>query len=116
MNILKPDQYKVDVTPWGSLTWFASKELNNSENMTIGKCIIKAGEENPRHVHPNCEEILHVLKGTISHSYNSEEKIMETGDTISIPAGIPHNARNIGNTEAELLISFSSAERRTIGE
>ena len=116
MNILKPNQYKVDITPWGSLTWFASKELNNTEEMTVGKCVIKVGEENPRHVHPNCEEILYVLKGKISHSYNSEEKIMEMGDTISIPANISHNAKNIGDTEAELLITFSSAERRTIGE
>ena len=116
MNIIKPDQYKVDVTNWGSLTWFASRELNNSECMTVGKCIIKAGKENPRHIHPNCEEILYVLKGVISHSYNLEEIIMGTGDTISIPAGIPHNAKNIGNTEAELLIVFSSGERRTIGE
>ena len=116
MNILKQDQYIVDETPWGCLTWYASKALNNSEGLTLGKCVIKVGEANPRHVHPNCEEILQVLKGRISHTYENAERVMEVGETISIPAGIPHNAKNIGDVEAELLIVFSSAERETIGE
>ena len=41
---------------------------------------------------------------------------MNPGDTISIPAGVIHNATNIGDEEAIMVISFSSADRHTIGE
>jgi oxalate decarboxylase/phosphoglucose isomerase-like protein (cupin superfamily) len=41
---------------------------------------------------------------------------MAAGDTISIPSGRIHNARNIGTGEAELMISFSSADRQVVGE
>lgn len=116
MKILNQSQYKKEPTEWGGLIWFASKELGNSENMTIGQCRIKPGMSNPRHIHPNCEEVLYVLQGKISHSYNDEEIIMQKGDTISIPAGIPHNAKNIGDVEAILQISFSCAERQSVGE
>ena len=41
---------------------------------------------------------------------------MSEGDTVSIPAGVRHNARNIGTEDAVLAISFSSAYREAIGE
>lgn len=41
---------------------------------------------------------------------------MEAGDTISIPTGVWHNARALGNEDAEMTISFSSADRETEGE
>lgn len=116
INIVKPEKNKVEVTEWGSLTWFASKELCNSEGVTVGRCIIKPGCANPRHFHPNCDEVLYVLEGTILHTYEGEEIRMEKGDTILIPANIPHHAKNIGENDAVLSIAFSSGQRQTIGE
>jgi len=102
---------------WGALTWFASRPLGNSEDMTVGRCILKVGEGNPRHYHPNCSEILVVMKGRIIHTGpNGEDVEMNEGDTVTIPANIWHCAKNIGDCEAHLFIAFSSADRRTIGE
>ncbi|AWT59796.1 MAG: hypothetical protein DF168_00991 [Candidatus Moanabacter tarae] len=100
---------------WGSLTWYANAELGNSTNMTVGKCVLKAGEENPLHYHPNCSEILVVLEGRIEHFIEGGRRIqMQPGDSINLPANLPHKARNISSGEAILLISFSSAYRETI--
>jgi quercetin dioxygenase-like cupin family protein len=74
------------------------------------------GCANPRHLHPNCEEILHVLQGTITHTGKDTDEIMHIGDTISVPVNTLHNARNIGDDWAILLISFSSPNRLTQGE
>jgi oxalate decarboxylase/phosphoglucose isomerase-like protein (cupin superfamily) len=41
---------------------------------------------------------------------------MKAGDTISIPLGLIHQARNIGPGEAEFLITFNTADRQVIGE
>jgi len=102
---------------WGELTWFASRELGNSEDMTAGRCILKPGAGNPKHYHPNCSEILVVIKGRISHTSGENQNTeMGEGDTVTIPANIWHSAQNIGPEEAVLFIAFSSADRQTIGE
>jgi oxalate decarboxylase/phosphoglucose isomerase-like protein (cupin superfamily) len=41
---------------------------------------------------------------------------MRTGDTVVIPEGTVHNARNIGTEDAVLMVSFNSADRVAIGE
>lgn len=102
--------------PWGHLEWCVSAEIGNSETMTVGKCFIDVGEANGRHYHPNCDEILTVLRGQIIHSWNDDERLMGVGDVISIPQGVVHNARNVGTVVAELAISFSSAYRKTCDE
>jgi mannose-6-phosphate isomerase-like protein (cupin superfamily) len=102
--------------PWGRLTWYASRELKNSDTMTVGQALIRPGQENPMHFHPNCDEILHVLKGHILQVAGDKSFDMKEGDTISIPAGVHHSARNIGKDDAILAISFSSADRQVVGE
>lgn len=110
------DQHTIEPQPWGRLEWYVSAEIGNSETMTLGKCVLDEGQANGRHWHPNCDEVLTVIKGSIIHSWNDEEFPMEVGDVISIPQGVVHNARNVGEGQAELGITFSSAYRTTEGE
>lgn len=115
---LLPEE-RADKTPfdWGELTWFANRELGNADAVTVGRCVLKPGEGNPRHYHPNCAEYLTVLSGEIEHTGpNGETLRMKPGDTVSIPANVWHCAKNIGQTEAALFIVFDSADRKTIGE
>ena len=100
-------------SPWGRLTWLASGKLGNSSTMTFGRVTIPANQTNPRHRHPNCDEILHLLSGRIEHSLENEKYILEAGDTISIPAGQWHNASALDGVDAEMVICFSSAQRET---
>lgn len=106
----------VEEQPWGRLEWMVSGQLANSETMTVGLCYIEPGQENPRHLHPNCDEVLHVLQGTIEHSAGDDVINMGPGDTVSIPTAMLHNARNIGTDQAVFVIAFSSANREAVGE
>ncbi len=99
--------------PWGRLTWLASRKIGNSATMTFGRVVIPADQTNPRHRHPNCDEILHLLSGRLEHSLGDSRFILEPGDTISIPAGEWHNARALDGADAEMVICFSSADRET---
>ncbi len=114
--ILQAENTVVQTFEWGRLRWFANGQLGNSETMTLGQCTLKPGCENPRHLHPNCEEILQVIEGTISHSVVDELFEMGSGDTIVIPPNVIHNARNTGDTDAVMTIAFSSPDRQTEGE
>lgn len=113
--VSRKDDNKVITMPWGELRWFTSAELKNSRTMTTGMAIIKPGQTNPRHFHPNCEEILHVVSGKIRHTMNEVSVEMTAGDTVAIPQGVLHNAANIGPDRAVLTISFSSAYREAVG-
>lgn len=110
-------QTAIDKTPWGSLQWLVGAHNGSSENMTLGRVIFKPGQGNPRHHHPNCEEILIVISGEIEHSLPEGGSIkLCKGDCIVLPAGVPHHATNVGDEEATVVVVFDSAERQTVVE
>jgi mannose-6-phosphate isomerase-like protein (cupin superfamily) len=110
----RADQHETETLPWGRLEWSASARIGNSETMTIGTCFIEPRMQNGRHFHPNCDEVLRVVRGAIVQTLDDFECEMNVGDVVCIPSGVVHNARNIGDETAELAISFSSANRETI--
>ena len=115
--VLRAEKSETIKAEWGSLTWYASGRLGNSERMTVGRCVIHPGAQNPRHSHPNCEEVLVVMQGTISHTIEGDkEVILQVGDTIRVPEDLPHRAVNLGTEDAILFIVFSSAYREAKGE
>jgi quercetin dioxygenase-like cupin family protein len=116
-TVLRSGDTRAEQFDWGSLRWFASRALGSSEALTAGICTLKPGMGNPRHHHPNCEEVLHVLDGRIAHTVEDGSEVeMGPGDTIVLPVGAPHGARNTGQSDAVLFICFSSADREVVGE
>ena len=108
------ESYEVEETSWGRLVWMIAGRLGNSATMTVGKSYISPGSANPRHCHPNCDEVLHVLTGDIEHSLDDQKFHVSAGETVTIPIGSMHNARNIGKEEAVVFMAYSSTDRRTV--
>lgn len=96
---------------WGSLHWLAGGAIGNARGLTLGRVVIEAGQANPRHRHQRCEEVLHLLKGRLRHTLGDASCDMGPGDTITIPAGVFHNAINVGDQAAEMIVVFDSAQR-----
>jgi quercetin dioxygenase-like cupin family protein len=101
---------------WGSLQWVATEELTMTPGLTLGRVVLKPGACNPRHSHPNCDEVLYVLRGRLRHETNGEIAILEAGDTLAIPAGVPHQAVNIGTEAADTIVAYSSGRREFVLE
>ncbi|HEY0864813.1 MAG TPA: cupin domain-containing protein [Lacunisphaera sp.] len=114
-SVTRSEADRVIANPWGELRWYTSAEMGNSRTMTTGVARLKPGQSNPRHFHPNCDEILHVVSGRITHTMNEVSVEMSAGDTVSIPQGVLHNATNVGPGDAVLAISFSTAYRQAVG-
>jgi quercetin dioxygenase-like cupin family protein len=72
---------------------------------------LNPGHANPRHSHPNCDEVLHVLCGRLEHSVGDEVVVLEPGDTLVIPAGVPHQARTLGTEPADTVVAYSTGRR-----
>jgi quercetin dioxygenase-like cupin family protein/GNAT superfamily N-acetyltransferase len=96
---------------WGSLTWLASQAIGNADGVTVGRVVIRAGQANPPHSHTTCEEVLYLLRGRLRHYVDDEWVILEAGDTLVVPAYIPHYAVSIGGEDAEMIVAYSSGAR-----
>lgn len=96
---------------WGHLTWLAATKYGNADGLVLGRVTIKAGKSNPRHRHPNCEEVLYMLKGKIVHSLGDKSYTLSAGDTITIPAGVFHDAMCIGDEDADMIVAYSEGIR-----
>ena len=102
--------------PWGAIKWLMGQPIDPDAEQTFGTVYINAGERNPEHYHPNCEEILHVLSGTCDHTLGEEVYSMGPGDTVRVPAGVMHQAINTGWEPLRAIVSYSSGDRQTVFE
>ena len=102
---------------WGPITWLVSGAIGNSDSMTFGSVVIRTGCGNPAHAHDNCDEILHLLEGELDHAVGADEVFhMRAGDTITLPAGVMHSARSVGEGDAVMVVAYSDPDRQVRGE
>ena len=99
---------------WGAIRWLMNGALDADAAQTLGVVYILPGERNPRHYHPNCEELLFVLSGECEHSFEERSVRLRPGDLIRVPAGVRHNAVNTGWEPVRMLVCFSSPDRQTV--
>ena len=111
-QLLKKAERETDFFPWGKLEWFARRTLNGAD-MTLGFCYINPRMENAMHIHPNCDEVLGVVEGTIIHRLDGEEVEMHEGDSLFVPQGAMHNAHNPTDKVVVLSIAFPTGDRQT---
>ena len=100
---------------WGTLTWLASDPLTGS-SITVGRVVIYKGRSNPRHSHPNCEEVLYLLAGRLVHTVGAARVTLDAGDTLVIPAGVVHNATSVGDVDADMIVTYSTGQRDFLPE
>ena len=115
--VIRKTEIPVQTENWGTLQWLVSATGGTSDSMTLGRVTIKPGCKNPAHRHPNCEEILFVVQGTIEHTLPEGGSVhLEAGDCIVLPREGGHQATNTGSEEAVVIVAYNAGERKTIGE
>ena len=90
-----------DDIPEEEVTPLMKRELLFGDKLMIAKMKFKNGFVVPLHQHEN-EQITQVLSGTIRFWFGSDKKhIMDlhAGESVVIPANIPHEALMIGEVE-----------------
>ena len=111
LDLLRAEQAPRREEEWGTITWFAGSITGGNGTLTLGRVVIRSGQSNPRHFHTICDEVLTLLSGEIEHTVGAELVTMAPGDTLLVPAHIPHNARCIGEEDADMIVAYSSANR-----
>lgn len=102
--------------PWGAIKWLCNGEIDAEAQQTLGIVFINPGMRNPAHSHPNCEELLYVIAGQCEHGIGDEERHLEAGMLLRIPAGTTHSAYNSGWEPVKMLVSYSAPDREMVLE
>jgi quercetin dioxygenase-like cupin family protein len=103
-------RYRVNEN-WGSLSWLASQQIGNAQGLTLGHVIIKPGASNPRHCHPNCEEVLYLMNGHLEHTVGEKKITASAGDVLTVGPNVYHHATNTGSEDAHMFVTYSAGNR-----
>ena len=114
LSVQKFDSAKEIKYPWGWIRWLMSSELDPAASQTFGIVQIEAGQRNPLHQHPNCEELLYVLSGSLENVVGDKRVVTHAGEILRVPAGIPHQGINNTNEPMRAVISYSSGTRQMV--
>ena len=99
---------------WGAIKWLFNQEIDPEAQQTFGLVYINAGQQNPPHYHPNCEELIYVLSGQCDHRLGDAMVPLKAGDLLRIPAHAVHCAKNTGWEPVRMIIVYSAADRQTV--
>ena len=55
--------------------------------------------------------MLYLLAGRLEHSLGEQIVVLEPGDTLVIPPGVFHNARSVGDIDADMMVAYSTGVR-----
>jgi quercetin dioxygenase-like cupin family protein len=96
---------------WGTMDWLADADTADGLGLSLARMTVLAGKTSPAHVHPNCNEVVHVLSGKIDQRLGDRWTPCAAGDTITVLAGTVHQTRCTSDTSATLMIAYSEDRR-----
>jgi quercetin dioxygenase-like cupin family protein len=66
-------------------------------------------EREPEHIHPLQENSFEIISGNFIFRLNGKEQVVGAGQSINIPANVPHHFWNSGDIDAHYLQEFRPA-------
>ena len=77
-----------------------------AESLWLGHLEIEPGARVTTHIHPDTEEAMVIVEGTLEALLGDEVVTLGPGDTVLAPAGVKHGFVNRSESKAALLASF----------
>ena len=99
---------------WGNIQWLVSGDRMANAQITFGYVEIQPGRKNPRHYHPNSDEVLFLIEGELNHSLGDDVVHLTAGAAIFIPQSMPHDAFNPGDKTARMVVAYPTGERQMV--
>jgi quercetin dioxygenase-like cupin family protein len=94
-----------------TMTFLLTGAETGGELLRIDMVVRPGGFVTGEHIHPHQEERFQVVSGRITLRAGDRERLYATGDTITIPAGVPHAWWNSGTDDLRVTLDFRPAGR-----
>ena len=75
---------------------------------------LPVGSTPPLHVHANLDDSWFILEGEMVLRCGDSEIVVSAGDWVSMPRGVPHSFRVVGNHEARILMVHDNTSFRDL--
>ena len=95
---------KPEVLNWGRLGWLSNPPKTGAEQLTVIDITFAPGKGHNFHKHPDQEQVVFVVSGTIEQWIRQERRMLAHGDSCFIPANTVHASFNVGGTDAKLVV------------
>ena len=99
-------EIRTDQASWGHSRWVSNPASTGARQLTVLDAALAPGQAHSFHKHPNQEEVMYVISGTVEQWIDREKRLLGAGDAAFIPADVVHATFNSGG-EARLLVIFS---------
>ena len=92
-----------NIFDWGSTGRVSDPEMTGAKDLVVLDVTLLPGKGHSFHKHPQQEEVIFVLEGTIEQWIGEKKKILQAGDSAFIPADVVHASFNITEENARVL-------------
>jgi mannose-6-phosphate isomerase-like protein (cupin superfamily) len=96
--------------------WFLDTEVvfrvpaaAGADGMSLIESLAPEGDSPPLHVHGTEDELFHVLEGTLRIRLGDDELVLEPGESVLAPKGVPHTYR-VESPQARWLVVTTSGD------
>jgi mannose-6-phosphate isomerase-like protein (cupin superfamily) len=80
-------------------------------DVSVARMTIDAEAVSPTHRHPNCNETIVLLSGTVTCIVDDREYPIQAGDAVFVPRGSAHAIRNETGQAAVAMLTYSAGTR-----
>ena len=88
------------------------RQALHTERLTVARFHLRSGTVVPQHAHEN-EQVANLLEGRMRFLVGDDDVVVSAGESITIPAGVPHQAEAL--TDVLLIDVFSPRREDWIG-
>ncbi len=96
-----------ETVDWGTLAWLSNPPATGSKQLTVIDVELFPGKGHDFHKHPDQEEVIYCLKGSVEQWIGEEKRTLNSGDAVHIDAGTVHGTFNDSDEPACILVILS---------
>lgn len=96
---------------WGTMEWLADGKTHAGLDLSLARMTVLPGKTSPAHRHPHCNDVIHILSGSIDVGRDNKWLPTQTGDTFIVKAGTTHQTRCTSPQKAILMVAYSAHTR-----
>jgi quercetin dioxygenase-like cupin family protein len=108
-RFLTADEIVREYPDWGALGWASRPEDTGSKNLVIIEVTLAPGQGHDFHKHPQQEEIIYMIEGTVEQWLRDEKQNISKGDVAFVPMDTVHASFNNTDKEVKILAILSPA-------